>query len=117
MPINQVAAVGNLMADPVLHTSVDGRQILDFVLVVNERWKSGTGRTTNHPIFVPCALFGPRANDLNRMLGKGDRLAIAGSLRNSCWTSADGEKRNRLEVKVTELEFLSRPTDRSVNNE
>ncbi len=107
MSINRVNISGNLTRDPELRTTQSGTAILSFGVAVNDRRRNPqTGEWEDYPNYIDCVVFGNRAEPLSRFLSKGAKVAIEGKLRWSQW-ERDGQKRNKIEVIVDEVEFLS----------
>lgn len=107
MSINRVNISGNLTRSPELRTTQGGTSILTFGVAVNDRRKNPqTGEWEDYPNFVDCAIFGKRAETVAKFIDKGSKVVIEGSLRYSSWDK-DGHKRSKLEVIVSEIEFLS----------
>ena len=108
MSINRVNITGNLTRDPELRATAGGTQVLSFGVAVNDRRRNAqTGEWEDYPNFVDCTMFGTRAEAVSRFLAKGNKVAIEGKLRYSSW-ERDGQRRNKLEVIVDEIEFMSR---------
>lgn len=108
MSINKVFITGNLTRSPELRATSGGTSVLDFGVAVNERRKNPqTGEWEDRANFVDCAMFGKRAEAVERFLSKGQKVAIEGKLRFSSWEK-DGQKRSKLSVIVDEIEFMSR---------
>lgn len=117
MSINRVVISGNLTRDPELRSTASGLSVLGFGVAVNERRKNKqSGEWEDHPNFVDCTIFGPRAEALSRYLSKGAKVAIEGKLRYSRW-ERDGQKRSKLEVIVDEFEFMSASKEKSAKSE
>lgn len=107
MAINRVTLAGNLTRDPELRTTSSGAAVLGMGLAVNDRKKNiATGEWEDSPLFIDCAMFGPRAGKLSGCLRKGAKVSIAGRLKQTEW-ERDGQKRSKIEVLVEELEFMS----------
>lgn len=107
MSINKVMISGNLARDPEMRSTAGGTSVMQFSVAVNERRKnSQTGEWEDYANWVDCSLFGKRAEALERILGKGTKVAIEGRLRWSQW-ERDGQKRSKLDVIVDELELMS----------
>lgn len=105
--INCVNISGNLTRDPELRATAGGTQVMSFGVAVNDRHKNPkTGEWEDYPNFVDCTMFGLRAEALSRMLHKGQKVSINGSLRYSSW-ERDGQKRSKLEVICDTVVFLS----------
>lgn len=108
MSINKVFISGNITRDPQLRATSGGTSVLDFGVAVNERRKNPqSGEWEDRANFVDCAMFGKRAEAVEKFLSKGQKVAIEGKLRYSSWEK-DGQKRSKLSVIVDEIEFMSR---------
>ena len=107
MSINRVVISGFLTRDPELRRTQSGMAILNIGVAVNDRRKNPqTGEWEDYANFIDCVMFGNRAESLSNILTKGMKVAIEGKLRQSRWES-DGQKRNKVEVVVDDLEFMS----------
>lgn len=107
MGINKVFLSGNLTRDPELRATTSGTQVLEFGLAVNERVRNQQADAWEERAnFFSCIVFGRRAEALSRYLAKGAKVSIEGSLRYSVW-ERDGARRSKVEVIVSELEFMS----------
>lgn len=113
MSINRVNISGNLGQDPEMRTTAGGTNILSFSVAVNDRRKNPqSGEWEDYTNWVPCIVFGTRAEPLSRFLSKGSKVAVEGKLRWSQWEDKEtGNKRSKIEVIVDEVEFLSRKSD------
>lgn len=110
MSINIVSISGNLTRDAELKTTKSGTLTLSGSVAVNERVKQGE-QWVDKPNFVDWVLFGPRAEKIAGYLTKGTKVAITGRLSYSSWTDKQtNQKRSKLEVIVTEIEFF-RPSN------
>ena len=117
MSINRVNITGNLTRDPELRATAGGTQILSFGVAVNDRRKNPqTGAWEDVPNFVDCIVFGQRAEAVSRFISKGSKVAIEGKLRFSSWETKDGDRRNKLEVIVDEIDFMSRASGQQVTS-
>jgi single-strand DNA-binding protein len=112
MSINRVTITGNLTRDVELKAAKSGMEIAAFTVAVNDRVKVD-GDWTDYANFIDCKIFGKRAGALAPYLAKGTKVAVDGKLRWSQWEK-DGQKRNRIEVIVDEIElFKGREAKRS----
>lgn len=108
MSINRVAISGNI-ANPELRSTASGMPVLGFSVAVNDRRKNQqTGEWEDYANWIPCKMFGSRAEKLEPYLTKGTKCCIEGKLSYSQWETEDGQKRSKIEVIVDELEFMSR---------
>ncbi len=96
--LNRVILLGNLGADPELRMTGGGTAILKLRLATSETYldrnKQRQERTEWHRIVI----WGRRAEALAKILGKGDRILIEGSLRTSSYEDKEGNKRYNTEV-------------------
>lgn len=111
MSINRVNISGNLTRDSELRAANNGTAILNFSVAVNDRRKNASGEWEDVPNYVDCVVFGTRANALHRMLRKGTKVAIEGKLRYRSWETREGQRRNKLEVIVDEVEIMTKRDD------
>lgn len=110
MSINIVSISGNLTRDADLKVTQSGTAVLSGSVAVNDRVKQGD-QWVDKPNYVDWVLFGPRAEKINGYLTKGTKVAITGRLSYSSWTDKQtNQKRSKLEVIVTEIEFF-RPSN------
>lgn len=108
MSINRCNISGNIGRDPELRQTQGGTQVLTFSLAVSDRKRNPQSsqweEVTN---WIPCVVFGNRAESLSRLLSKGMKCAIEGKLRQSSYKDKSGQNRSKIEVIVDEVEFLS----------
>lgn len=109
--INIAVISGNLTRDPELRMTPGGTQVLNFGVAVNDRAKNQqTGEWEDRPNFIDCVLFGNRADALSRILRKGIKVSVSGSLRWSQW-ERDGQKRSKVEVVADEVVLMQAQQD------
>lgn len=109
--INIAAISGNLTRDPELRMTPGGTQVLNFGVAVDDRTKNQqTGEWEDRPNFIDCVLFGNRADALSRILRKGIKVAVSGSLRWSQW-ERDGQKRSKVEVVADKVVLMQAQQD------
>lgn len=115
--MNTASISGNLARDPELRTTQGGTQVLTFTVVVNDRKRDPqSGKWIDVPNYIPCVMFGNRAESVSRFVSKGSKVACQGKLRWSSYQGKDGQKRNKIEVVVDEIEFMSRQNDSQAQN-
>ena len=112
--INHVTLSGNLTRDAEVRTTASGTEVLSFTIASNSSRKNAkTGEWEEHPNFVNCYKFGQGSEALAKYLAKGTKVAIEGELSYHAWEQDDGQKRSALEIKVHNLDFMSRRGDGS----
>lgn len=108
MSINRVNCSGNIGKEPELRQTQGGTQVLTFSLAVSDRKRNPqTGEWEDATNWIPCVVFGNRAESLSRFLSKGMKCAVEGKLRQSSYKDKSGQNRSKIEVIVDEVEFLS----------
>jgi single-strand DNA-binding protein len=108
MNLNIVALVGCLGRDPETKYFDGGTVVTKFSIAVNRPKKDGVQEAD----WFDCEAWGKTAEFVANYIKKGNRVSIAGSLKQEKWESKDGEKRNKVIVKIDRLENLT-PRDRS----
>lgn len=106
--MNSVCISGNLTRDPELRATTGGMSVLTFSVAVNERRQNRNGEWEDYANYIDCTMFGRRAESLSRMLMKGTKVAVQGSLRYSSW-ERDGQKRSKLEVIASDVDVMPKP--------
>lgn len=107
MAVNVIAITGNLTRDGELKMTQGGNTILTFTVAVNNRRKQGN-EWVDDPAFVPCVMFGQRAQSVSQHMRKGLKVGVNGRISESRWQdSQTGQRRSRLEVIVSDLDFMA----------
>jgi single-strand DNA-binding protein len=108
MSINRCNISGNIGRDPELRQTQGGTQVLTFSLAVSDRKRNPqSGQWEDVTNWIPCVVFGNRADSLSKFLSKGMKCAVEGKLRQSSYKDKSGQNRSKIEVIVDEVEFLS----------
>ena len=98
--MNGIFIVGNLVADPELKTTTNGKTLATFTLAERKDFREGTN-------FHNCVAWGGTAEFVAKWFTKAMRMAVAGKL-NSREYEKDGAKRIAWEVVVERVEFCER---------
>lgn len=103
--INQVTLVGRLTKDPVLQQTADEKNVLNFTLALNR-----FGRAKRHEQdadFIPCVVWGKRAEEMVQYCGKGTMIGIAGELQTRSYLNKEEKRIYVLEVLARRVRYLS----------
>lgn len=100
---NVVVVKGNLTRDADLSYTTSGVAFLKGSIANNVGYKSGDG-WKEYANFFDFTLWGKRGESLAKYLTKGTGIIITGELHQSRWEQ-EGQKRNRIEIKVNDLSF------------
>lgn len=101
--VNKVMLLGTLGMDPELKATHGGAYILAMRVATNESFKNRNGEWEKRTEWHTVTTFGKRAESLSRLLSKGSRVFVEGSLRTSGWEGQDGQKRYKTEVIAREV--------------
>lgn len=101
---------GNLGAAPVLRqVEQDGETVSVATLRVyfDRQVPKGEGQFEDRGgVWLDVSLWGTRAENAARLLSKGTRLAVSGTLIQRNWTDRDsGEERTRIEVRADHVDL------------
>ena len=102
---NWFSGRGNLAAAPTLkHVDVEGekRAVASMRIYFDRQVPNGDGEFEDRGGFwLDVSLWGPRAETAARLLDKGARVAVSGSLVQRTWEDKEsGEPRSRIELNA-----------------
>lgn len=112
--MNKLTIIGNLTRDPELRTTQSGLNVCTFTVAVNRR-RSAAGDQPEADYFRVTA-WRALADNCNKFLAKGRKVAVVGPVTVSTYTANDGTTRASMEVTADDVEFLS-PRPESVQQD
>ena len=98
--MNKIIIIGNLVRDPELRTTPSGVAVCTFTIAVN-------GRKPEDTQFFRITTWRQTAENCQRFLAKGRKVAVAGAVSLNTYTAKDGTTKASLEVNADEVEFLT----------
>lgn len=101
--LNKCMLLGNLCADPELRFTQGGQAVLNFRLATNESYLDRDKQRKERTDFHNVVVWGKRGEALAKILHKGSRVLVEGSLRTSSYDDQDGKKRYKTEVIAAEV--------------
>jgi single-strand DNA-binding protein len=104
---NKIIIVGYLGRDPEIRYSGQGTAICDFSVATTERRKDKAGEFQEVTTWFRVSLFGRQAEVAHQYLTKGRQVYVEGSLAQREWTDQNGATRTSLEVRGTDIQFIS----------
>ena len=104
--MNQVFLMGNLTRDPQLRKLPSGTSVADLGLAVNEKYKDKEGNWVERPTYVDNVVWGRTAENCAEFLKKGSPVLVEGKLQLDQWETDTGEKRSKLLVRASRVQFL-----------
>ena len=113
--MNKVYLIGNLTRDPELTTTPTGVSVCRLSIAVGRRFTNAEGsRETD---FFNITAWRGTAENCNKFLKKGNKIAVSGSIQTRTYERQDGTKGFAVDIVADEIEFLSSKNDNSGMNE
>lgn len=111
--MNRVILIGNVGGEPDLRNLQDGTPVANVRLATTKK-----GYTTQNGTQVPektewhsLIFWRKQAELVKQFVHKGDKLAIEGEIQYREFTDNNGQKREKTDIVVTNMEFVSRKSD------
>lgn len=103
--INKVILVGNIGQDPQVRTMQSGQKVISFSLATSDRWRDrATGEQKEQTEWHRVVIFNPNLVEVaERMLQKGTKLYLEGSLRTRKWQNQQGADTFTTEVVLNQF--------------
>lgn len=100
--MNIVALIGNLTKDVELRYTTDQKPIARFSIAVNDGY--GEKQKTS---FINIVVFGKQAENADKYLSKGDKVAIHGRIQTGSYEK-DGRTIYTTDIIAERIEFLTK---------
>jgi len=108
MNINRSIFGGNIGTVLELNTTDSGREVLNFRVASNERYKNARGDRVERTTWAPLVAWGQTAVNIAKYFKKGDPIVVEARLQENRWTDRDtGKARSRLELVVDRFHFTA----------
>ena len=103
--INKVLLVGNIGQDPQVRTMQSGQKVVSFSLATSDRWRDRqSGEQKEQTEWHRIVIFSPNLVEVaERMLQKGTKLYIEGTLRTRKWQNQQGVDTYTTEVVLNQF--------------
>lgn len=111
--MNQICIVGRLTSTPQLKSTPSGKDVCNFSLAVERRFKDADGKPITD--FIDCVAWSSQAEFLCKWFDKGVRVGMTGELQTRTYTDKDGNNRKITEVLVGTVEFADGKRDANTN--
>jgi single-strand DNA-binding protein len=106
--INRVLLSGRLTRDPDRRYASDGTEVTSFPLAFHRRYRGRDGRPAEQTGFVTVMTYQRLAEVCSQYLKKGSAVLVEGRLQMRDWSTPEGGKGSRLEVRGEMVHFLER---------
>ena len=107
---NRVFLIGNAVREPELASSNSGTSYCKFSIAVSRKFSKD-----NETDFFNVVTFKGLAENCNKYIKKGMKVAVIGQVQNSTYQDKDGNNRTSTQIVADEVEFLS--TKAEMNNQ
>lgn len=101
--MNTVSLVGRLTRDPEVRYTSTQMAVARFSVAIDRPAKEGGEKQTDFPNIV---VFGKQAENCERYLAKGRKVAINGRIQTGSYTDKEGRKVYTTDVVANYVEFL-----------
>lgn len=102
--MNKAIIIGNLTRDPETRTAGE-HKVCTFTVAVQRRFKR------DEADFISVVTWRKLAENCEKYLCKGLKVAVAGEIRTRSYVAQDGSKRYVTEIQADEVQFLERKSE------
>ena len=107
--VNKVILVGRLGQDPEVRYTPDGTAVANFSLATSTEWKDkNSGEKREKTEWHRIVAWRRLGEICGEYLSKGKQVYIEGRLQTRDWEDKDGNKKSRLLITASEINFVSR---------
>lgn len=111
--INNVILMGRMTADAELKSTPSGKYVTSFSIAVERDFTQNGERQTD---FINLVAWGKTAEFITNYFGKGDMIAVRGSIQTRNYEDKNGNKRTATEVLVDKASFCGGKTEKKPEN-
>ena len=101
--INQLTISGNLTSEPELRHLHSGNALCKIRIAHNERRKLQSGDWVDNPQFFDVTIWGAIGEWIAEHVAKGDKVVVAGRLRWCEYDTAEGAKRQAIDITADSI--------------
>lgn len=99
--------VGHLGANPEMRYVASGRPVTNFRIATTRRWKNANGEQQEKTTWFRVSVWDKLAELCNQYLAKGRLVLVEGEVEASAYTDKNGQVQATLELRATNVRFLS----------
>lgn len=110
--MNKVVLIGNISTDIQLRYTQSNMAVATFNLALNRPKKQDGTQEADFPNIV---VWGKQAENINKYLKKGSKLALEGRIQTRNYDDQNGNKRYVTEVVAENVQFLDSKKDGQAN--
>jgi len=113
--MNKAFLIGNLTRDPELTQTTNGIAVCRFSIAVQREFMNSEGERDAD--FFNIVAWRNTAENCNKYLKKGSKVAVMGTIQNRSYDAQDGTKRYVTEIVADKVEFVGARSASSENEE
>ena len=106
---NRVQLIGHLGKDPEIKSLDNGKTVAKFSMATSEYYKKENGEKVTETQWHNIIAWNGTAKLIEKLLKKGNEVAIEGKLTSRSWDDKDGNKRYITEVIANDFILFNRP--------
>ncbi len=106
--MNKAFLIGNLTRDPELTQTTNGIAVCRFSIAVQREFTNSEGERDAD--FFNIVAWRNTAENCNKYLKKGSKVAVMGAIQNRSYDAQDGTKRYVTEIVADKVEFVGTKT-------
>ena len=107
MSMNKITIIGNLGQDPEMRYMASGDAVTNFSVATSYRYRTRDGDQREETEWFRVSAWGRLAEVTNQYLSKGRQVYVEGRLSSRLYQTQTGETRVSLDVRASEVQFLS----------
>lgn len=105
--LNKVLLMGHLGDEVKMHYFEGGNCIGRFPLATNSFYTSKSGERVKNTEWHNIVVNNKLAEICEKFLSKGDLVYLEGRLKSRQWQDENGNKRNAVEIYVSDVQFIN----------
>lgn len=106
--VNRVLLSGRLTRDPDKRAAADGTRVTILPLAFNRRFHGRDGNVEEQTGYVTVLTYQRLAEVCGQYLKRGSAVLVEGRLQMREWTTPQGARRQRLEIRGEQVHFLEK---------
>ncbi len=103
--MNKACLIGRLTRNPELRYTQTQKAVATFTLAINRPVASDGQKGAD---FISIVVWGKQAENVNKYIKQGDRLAVEGRIQTRTFDDQNGQKRYVTEVIAESVQFLEK---------
>lgn len=105
--MNEVCLIGRTTRDIEVRYTQDKTAVARFTVAVNRHDKN------NSADFISCVAFGKTAENMEKYVNKGDRIAVVGRIQTGSYKNKNGDTVFTTDVIANHVEFIETKRDKT----